>query len=385
MRLSPCPICNLASVQFETTLAKYPVGNVYLASSQQEDSYLQDFKIMQCKCGHLMALSAIPSDHFYGPDYPYLGASNLVKMRHARGVDFVLNNDSKLVLNNIIDVGCGNMNLLKNFRSRLNEIHGTLVGIDPVPLKDDLEGMLFINDYFETSQFDLSGPENTPNLIALENVLEHISDLEGLLEKLSRWIRMGDFVYICVPSLEVMIDKMRFEEFSHEHLHYFSNHALERLFARFGFCLTKYLTQEVGSRGYNFHLYRFEGKLIDPVKLSGLITENIAPRFELFRSFLRNAKFDLHRKYWGVCASELTPVVSYFMENGMHFLQGIIDNTESKEGKYMPGVSPKIFPWSKLSELPTSTNFWVTVPSLIDLVSPKLRLLGFQEINSFTF
>lgn len=380
-----CPICGTNSVIFQETLQGYPVGNIYLTNFDEGRDYLKDFTLTQCFCGHLMGQSKIPSEIFYKENYPYLGTSKIVKERHKFGVSFVSRLSDQGEINNIIDIGCSSMNLLRNFKQR-TKIQGSFVGIDPVPLNEIAEDIQFINDFFENSSFTLTNIYNTPNLILLDNVLEHIVDLREFLSKLIEWINVGDLVYICVPSLETMISKFRFEEISHEHVHYFSLTALHSLFSNFGFHLLLQSNEEVFSRGYNFLLFRFDGLLrASAVNTREDRTMHIDQMFEQFKRELRRVELPAKSQYWGVCASELTPAIAYFMGNSLDFLNAIFDTTDSKAEKYMPGVTAKILPWSRLVDVARSDSFYVTVPSLFNSVIPNLRSLGFRNFHSFAF
>lgn len=376
-----CPICSTSTVKFQQTLRGYPLGNIYLKNFDLGRNYLKDFTLTQCRCGHLMGYSSFPSEFFYNENYPYLGTSITVMERHNFSVNFCLGPNDQTNINNIIDIGCSSMNLLRKFKLT-TKIRGDFVGIDPVPMNEIPEDIYFINGFFETSDYTLTQGD-VPNLILLDNVLEHIVDLRYFLSKLVQWIHKGDLVYVCVPSLEIMINEMRFEEISHEHVHYFSMNQLNRLFSYFGFRSLRQSTKEIQSRGYNFVLFRFEEPTCIISDFSPEVNAlNIEEMLKEFRHKLKKIEFDPKFSYWGVCASELTPSIAYFMENSLDVLIAIFDTTESKVGKYMPGVKAKVLPWSQLVEVPPSDFLYVTVPSMRNSVIPNLRKMGFSKFHT---
>lgn len=385
MTIKECPICSTSTFKFQETLRDYPLGNIYLENFDLGRNYLKDFTLSQCVCGHLMGYSFFPSEFFYNENYPYLGTSITVMERHIFGVNFCLGPNDQTNINNIIDIGCSSMNLLRNFKST-TKIQGDFVGIDPVPLNEISEDIYFINGFFEKSDYTLTRVLDTPNLILLDNVLEHIVDLRDFLSKLVQWIHKGDLVYVCVPSLEIMINEMRFEEISHEHVHYFSMNQLNRLFSYFGFRLLRQSTKEIRSRGYNFVLFRFEETTSITSDFSPELNAlNIEEMLNEFRCKLKRIEFYPKFRYWGVCASELTPSIAYFMENSLDFLIAIFDTTDSKVGKYMPGVKTKILPWSQLVEVPLSDFLYVTVPNMRNSVIPNLRKMGFSKFHPINY
>lgn len=155
MTIKECPICSTSTVKFQETLRDYPLGNIFLENFDLERNYLKDFTLTQCHCGHLMGYSSFPSESFYNETYPYFGTSMTVMERHNFGVNFCLGPNDQTNINNIIDIGCSSMNLLRTFKLT-TKIRGDFVGIDPVPLNEISEDMYFINGFFESSGYTLT-------------------------------------------------------------------------------------------------------------------------------------------------------------------------------------------------------------------------------------
>ncbi len=365
------------------------MGNIYLDSPEHGEEFLKNIKISQCTCGHLYAVSDFSADAIYNFGYSYLGDSAIPSLRREHGLEIILENLNGVKFNNLIDIGCGNFELLKYFIENL-EISAQKIGIDPVPRESERNDILFINTFFENSDLNLESAEKIPNLICLDNVLEHIENLTDFFEKFVEFIHVGDYVYVCVPSFELMMQGRNFEEISHEHLQYFSLNAMNGLFSKFEFRTIKSYDKYIGTRGYNFHLFQYKGYSDQFNQYSqsnayvggGHETEkNFEKEFRSFRESLSRPLSGSIGKTWGVCASEITPTLGYFMGTNLDLLGGIFDTTLSKSSKFMPGLAPQVLPWGNLSLIPKDSTLFITVPQLTPIVLPKLKSLGFTIIS----
>jgi methylation protein EvaC len=311
-----------------------------------------------------------------------LANSKVPNLRHQFAIRILTENLRDTYINDIVDIGCANFELLNLLKSQNFNTLGNFVGIEPSYQEAIPESVIFINDFFSSNVYTFDS-YNHPNLVILDNVLEHIDDCVAFLNEINLWLKNGDYIYICVPSLEVMIKKSRFEEITHEHEHYFSLSVLRRLLISRGFKEVVSHTQEIYNRAYNFHLFQ-KGDEISQSRLPSSELEypliyQFKSRFDSFVSTLSSTDITFENT-WGVCASELTPVVSYFMNSDLSFCAGILDSTPVKHGKYMPGIRPQIFPWEHVKKLPHNYSFFVTVGSLEIIVANKLRAIGFSKV-----
>jgi len=282
------------------------------------------------------------------------------------------------------------LNLLSTSLGGL-DIEGQKIGVDPVLRDPEDEEILFVNAFFENSNLDFTSKDNTPNLICLDNVLEHIENLTDFFEKFVKLIKVNDYVYVCVPSFELMLQNRNFEEISHEHTQYFSLRAMSDLFARFEFKEIESYSKFIATRGYNFHLFqnvrnsellsselRFKSEHDSVWKSNAMSFSN---QLEIFKNNLRRTLPPSFKNTWGVCASEITPALCYFMGTNLEEIEGIFDTTSTKEYKFMPGLVPQVLPWENLNHVQKDSALYITVPQLSSIVKPKLSKLGFINVS----
>lgn len=155
------------------------------------------------------------------------------QMKHyAKIVDFIephLSNKNA----NILDLGCSTGGLLSIFKERGFQ---SLLGIDPSPACVNSVKRLFGVDA-NVSNFSELTTEKTCDLVILSEVLEHIVDLQGILAKIRSIISDNGYLFIEVPDSgrwEAQISAP-FQQFSVEHINYFSQDSLNNLLLKNGF------------------------------------------------------------------------------------------------------------------------------------------------------
>jgi len=133
----------------------------------------------------------------------------------------------------ILDLGCSTGGLLSIFKERG---FYNLLGIDPSPVCAQSVQRLFGIDARVSNFSDLT-PEKKYDLVILSEVLEHIVDLKAILAKIRSLLSDEGFLFIEVPDSgrwETQISAP-FQQFSVEHVNYFSRDSLDHLLLKNGF------------------------------------------------------------------------------------------------------------------------------------------------------
>ena len=202
--------------------------------------------VVCCGCGFLFT-NPRPSDEwiadFYRRDYRrfYLGSENPdpavlqsvdIRGRHERTLDTLarfLPQHGRL-----LDIGCADGTFLDVFRRRFPgwELHG----IDPSEAYSEfarshyglchvITGSLQELDEWQGGEFDL---------ITVNHVLEHLSDLNCFFRQARRLLRVGGMLFADVPDAE---GKRRGIDNVHiAHLYHFSDRTLGNFLRKYGFC-----------------------------------------------------------------------------------------------------------------------------------------------------
>lgn len=133
----------------------------------------------------------------------------------------------------ILDIGCSTGGLLSIFKSKG---YKNLLGIDPSPQCVETARALYkvraavgtISDFNPVEKFDL---------VILSAVLEHLVDFVSAIQQIRSLLNEKGLLLVAVPDVERFSSYLSppFQQFSVEHINYFSLYSIRNLLARFSF------------------------------------------------------------------------------------------------------------------------------------------------------
>jgi SAM-dependent methyltransferase len=136
----------------------------------------------------------------------------------------------------VLEVGCATGRLLHEIRGRG---FANVSGLDPSPSCAETALREFGIPVETGTLFALSRREDELDMVVLVGVLEHIRDLAGALSALRKVLKAGGRLYVEVPDaceFATWLDAP-FQQFSVEHINFFSQRSLENLLSVNGFRL----------------------------------------------------------------------------------------------------------------------------------------------------
>lgn len=227
-----CPICSFSE---KTHLYKQNFNNNVI-------SLIESYDVVVCKnCGFVYA-DNIPSQFDFNNYYETMSkyefnykdgiASSDYISYYKKIVNFLIphiNNTNARIL----DIGCSTGGLLSIFK--LNG-YSNLSGIDPSPSCVRVVQELYnieatINNI---SNFDTS---EKFDVIILSAVFEHLVDFSDSMQKIRALLKDWGLLFIEVPDAErfSLYITAPFQQFSTEHINYFSQYSLRNLLSKFSF------------------------------------------------------------------------------------------------------------------------------------------------------
>ena len=243
--LSSCPVCNNKSFIHFLTCKDYTTSQ-------------ENFDIISCDSCSLKFTNPRPAAAEIGPYYKsdeYISHTNskkgLINQLYQIVRSFTLKQKVNLInsyANNksILDYGCGTGEFLNACK---NDGY-TVEGFEP----DSDARKLAINNYGITVYCgdELNIVSNSSkNVITLWHVLEHVHDLEGLLNNLSRILQRDGTLFIAVPNHTSYDAKLYGEYWAAYdvpiHLYHFSPETIKKLLEKFGFSLKQTLPMNFDS------------------------------------------------------------------------------------------------------------------------------------------
>lgn len=134
----------------------------------------------------------------------------------------------------ILDVGCASGRLLANLRDR-GFPH--VVGLDPSPACAATAARLYAIDVRTTTLGGIAGTGEQFDAVIMVGVLEHLRDVHGAFGHLRALLPEGGLLYVEVPDATAFADwdNAPYQDFSTEHINFFSPMSLDNLMLAHGF------------------------------------------------------------------------------------------------------------------------------------------------------
>lgn len=133
----------------------------------------------------------------------------------------------------ILDIGCSTGSLLSVFKLKG---YSNLVGIDPSPECARITKELY-NIEATANTISNFAPAEKFDLIVLSAVLEHLVDFSDSMQKIKALLEDRGLLFIEVPDAErfSLYISAPFQQFSTEHINYFSQYSIRNLLSSFSF------------------------------------------------------------------------------------------------------------------------------------------------------
>jgi len=246
-----CPVCGCAQKR-----------QLYVQNFRNNEiSLMEKYNVAVCKkCGFIYADNIPPQaefDNYYARMSKYefnnnSGAVPAENMAHFRKIVNFLIPHIKHPCAKILDIGCSTGALLSVLKTRG---YRDLEGIDPSPSCAKAAKKIYGINVTSNNIASYKGKEKF-GLVILSSVFEHLVDLKAPMQKIHNLLDENGLVFLEVPDTE-RFDKYiypPFQQFSIEHINYFSRYSIGNLASRFSFSIAAVKRNENKAR-----------KNIDPV------------------------------------------------------------------------------------------------------------------------
>ncbi len=366
MRIDKCRICKNNIVQI-FSLGKIPPVNYYPSRS---DFVEEKFPLNLClceNCGLVQIDEVVSSDKLFST-YHYVSSTSAPLKKHLESLaDYCIEYLKLKKKTQILDIGCNDGVLLSKFKSRGLKV----LGVDPA--KNVIQfvrkkKIVVFNDFFGTSiSIKIKNSYGSFDLIVATNTFAHIIDLDDFLNGIKKLLSPNGVFVIEVGYLPDMILKKNFDSIYHEHVSYFSLQSLSFLFTKHG--LEIFDAELIDMHGGSVRVFiknkdneKYKRSLRCVNLLSSELKLNLdrkssykefADFVKVYRQKFRSLLVDLKRRKkkvagWGSPAKSV--VILNYCGVGDSLVDYIVDSTDFKQNKYMPGVKIPIFREGKIME-----------------------------------
>jgi len=374
-----CRFCQAALSHTLVDLGMSPLCESFL--SQEQLNQMEPFyplHVYVCdRCFLVQVEQYVAPDHIF-TEYAYFSSYSDSWLRHASSyVDMITARLRLGAGNHVVELGSNDGYLLQYFVAKGISV----LGIEParnVAAAAVAKGVPSVSRLFgrETAR-DLVAEGHAADLIAGNNVLAQVPDVNDFVAGIAILLKPGGVVTIEFPHLERLMDENQFDTIYHEHFSYFSFSTAERIFAAHG--LTLFDVEELPTHGGSLRIYaRHAADASKPVTerahalraredLGGFnalaryasFTEQVYETKRRLLDFLITARRQ-GKSVVGYGAPGKGNTLLNYCGIRTDFLDYTVDRNPYKHGKYTPGTHIPIYPPERITQ--TRPDYLLILP-----------------------
>jgi len=359
-----CRSCGEPDLETVLELGEMPLADALVpAAAAAEPEARHPLTVVSCgKCGLLQLRETVSPDTLYRRDYPYFSSFLPALLRHTRAnVEELIRERGLGASSQVVELASNDGYLLQYYA----RAGVPVLGIDPAsgPAQAARERGIPTREAFFGLELAraLRDEGLAADVIHANNVLAHVPDLNGFVQGIAQLLKPEGVASIEVPHVLELVAGCEFDTIYHEHLCYFSLHALRELFSRHGLVISD--VRQLTIHGGSLRLYATHGgresdavaRIVEQERSAALtradgyraFAEQVrALRRELL-SLLRELKRDGARiAAYGAAAKGAT-LVNY-VGIGPDLVDFVVDRNAHKHGRLMPGQRLPIHPPERL-------------------------------------
>ena len=375
---STCRFCGNKLTHTFVDLGVSPLSNSYVNYDKLDfGEVFLPLKANVCDDCLLVQLDEYESPEGIFSDYSYLSSYSDSWLQHAKNYvekvtdEFGLDENSK-----VIELASNDGYLLQYFKQK----NIPCLGIEPAANVAEIaknKGIETIVDFFGKElamKLKIQGIQ--ADLIAANNVLAHVPDLNSFVAGMDILLKDNGVVTVEFPYLLNLIDYNQFDTIYHEHFSYFSFYTVSKVFAAHNMKLFK--VEQLKTHGGSLRIYachKVDSREIDESvnKLLAYEAERGADKVDFYLNFKNKVetikcnalKFLIEAKAAGktVCgygAPAKGNTLLNYCGIGPEFIQYTVDKNPLKQNTYLPGTRIPVYSPDKLME--TKPDYLVILP-----------------------
>lgn len=303
-----CPICNSDKKEI-----------VYHKKFIKEFSISDYYDVVICdECGFTYAdinSDQLSNNIYYKDMSKYESIKSIKDGDRDKYIASFLSNMFKDKKIKILDIGCSTGKLLFEFK---NLGYDNLIGIEPSKICCDIAQKNYGIDITNCSIDDFNTDEKF-DLILLTGVLEHIFDLNKIINKIKTLLSNCGVLFIAVPDVENFTKNLKtpFQEFSSEHINYFTIHSIQNFLEINNFDIIDYNKKEFNiTKNIEFNLLVLTSLNLKKESVKSPVLDYINKSLKLEQKIKKNLLHKLKNKekiiVWG-----LGNQTQHFLNNGL--------------------------------------------------------------------
>lgn len=235
-----CRFCKAPLTETFVDLGMSPLANSYLSTDRLDRmEAFYPLHVFVCSECLLVQLEEFESPSHIFSDYLYFSSFSQYWLDHCRAYAERMIRDRRLGSDSLVlEVASNDGYLLQYFK----EAGIPVLGVDPAANVAEVaiaKGVPTDVAFFGVETARRLRERNVhPDLIAANNVLAHVPDINDFVGGLALLLKPGGLITVEFPSLLNLIEQNQFDTIYHEHFSYLSLLTVEKIFAHHGLTVT---------------------------------------------------------------------------------------------------------------------------------------------------
>ena len=329
----------------------------------------------------------------FSADYPYLSSTSTSWVEHARRYAADLRDRLDLTAADlVVEVASNDGYLLSQFR----ELGVGVLGVEPAMNVARLAvdaGIPTITEFFgQTIAAEIVAQHGHPKLVAANNVMAHVPDLHDFVAGFAELADDDTVITVENPSMMSLLTEAQFDTIYHEHYSYLTAHAVRSVVREHGLDLVRvdrlpthggsnrYWIQRTGAPDESVARTLDEEMrlgLFDPAVWESFATRSRAA-IDGLRAWLEERQ-ERGARVAGYGAAAKGNTFLNAVGPAARVMQYVVDGSQEKQGKFLPGSRIAVLPPAALAERPADDvlilpwNLATELGALVSRLSPDAR------------
>lgn len=352
-----CRYCQSTLSETFADLGMSPLSNSYLASSRlQAMERFYPLHAYVCSSCLLVQLPEFETPEQIFSDYAYFSSYSDSWLKHVDNYAQAMIKRWRLTSDSLVlEIASNDGYLLQYFKNRAVPVLGVEPAANVAKVAVERGIPTDVAFFGEKKGAQLAASGKSADLIAANNVLAHVPDINDFVKGFKRALKPTGCITVEVPHLLRLMQENQFDTIYHEHFSYLSLTFVSKLFHSHG--LKVFDVEEIPTHGGSLRIYgchqddasktvsKTVGRILELEKEQGLLEigtyrnfaeQVVRTKCDLLEFFIKVRRAG--KKIVGYGAPAKGNTLLNYCGIGRDFLPFTVDRSPHKQGLYLPGT-----------------------------------------------